>query len=310
VINLLYCFDSNYNFQAFTSIYSFLNNTKEKLNIYVIHKDESNKKIFPDKILNHKNLSQLNLYKFDRKFTKFPNVKNSHVSEATYYRIFFDSYIEDVNDLKTLVYVDSDMVCISNPFSEIKKYENDLLKSKYIISAKTEDLSDSEKKTIFNNLELTSGKYLNAGFLIIDVAKWTNKNIPSELINKIVEIEDKIIYWDQDVFNSYFDGLYLELPNSLNTDTELESKNLINKNSLILHYYGKTKPWNTKGILNNKSKYYQDSFRLLGLGSYHVTHKRRILSIKQLLYGLVTLRIFNIYKPISFIKEFISSLFR
>ena len=84
----------------------------------------------------------------------------------------------------------------------------------------------------------------------------------------------------------------------------------LDENSIILHYYGKTKPWNTRGILNKKSKYYQNNYRLLGLGPYHITHKRRVISIRQLAYGFMTFKIFFIYKPITFLKEFFISLFR
>lgn len=310
MINLLYCFDTNYNLQAFTSIFSFLNQSKQKIKINVIHKDSSDLEIFPKDILDHENLSQLKIYKFDRKFTTFPNIDNAHVSEATYYRIFFDDYIEDVKDLDTLIYIDSDMICLKNPFEEINNFSNMLLNSEYIIAAKNEIFADSEKEIIFNNLELTSNKYLNAGFIIIDVRKWINHNLPKELSNKIIELKDKIIYWDQDVFNSYFDGSYLELPESLNMNTDLDNNKELDENSIILHYYGKTKPWNTRGILNKKSKYYQNNYRLLGLGPYHITHKRRVISMRQLAYGFMTFKIFFIYKPITFLKEFFISLFR
>ena len=40
-INFLYCFDSNYNIQAFTSIISLLKNTSRKINIYVIHSEDN-----------------------------------------------------------------------------------------------------------------------------------------------------------------------------------------------------------------------------------------------------------------------------
>ncbi len=310
MVNLLYCFDTNYNLQAFTSIFSFLSHSNEKIKIHIIHKDSSDVNIFPKEILNHRNLSELKIYKFDRKFTTFPNIDNAHVSEATYYRIFFDDYIEGLDSLETLIYVDSDMICLANPFNEINKFSNKLLNSEYIIAAKNEIFSEAEKKFIFSNLELTSDRYLNAGFLIIDVNKWINRSLPKELSNKVIELKDKIVYWDQDVFNSYFDGSYLELPETLNMNTDLDNNKDIKKNSIILHYYGKTKPWNTKGILNKKSKYYQNNFRLLGLGDYHITHKRRILSIRQLGYGFLTLKIFFIYKPFTFLKQFFISLFR
>jgi len=291
-------------------MFSFLTKTNEKLIIHVIHKTENTSDNFPIKIRKHEKLEELIVYKFDRKHTLFPNIENSHVSEATYYRIFFDEYIENISDIDTLVYIDCDMVCISNPFENIIKNSQKLLLSEFTIGAKTEDLSQNEEENIFSNLNLLSGKYLNAGFLIIDVKKWLNRKTSSELTSTINNLKDKITYWDQDVFNSYFDGEYLELPKSLNTNTELESSKSVDNNSMVLHYYGKTKPWNTKGILNSKSKYYQENYRLLNLGTYHITHKKRGLSVKQLFYGFLTFKIFSIYKPLIFLREFVYSLFR
>mgnify|MGYP003327854063 CR=1 FL=1 len=40
------------------------------------------------------------------------------------------------------------------------------------------------------------------------------------------------------VFNSYFDGSYLELPESLNMNTDLDNNKELDENSIILHYYG------------------------------------------------------------------------
>lgn len=291
-------------------MFSFLNNSNEKLIIHVIHKSESTSEIFPIKILKHEKLEELKVYKFDSQHTLFPNVENSHVSEATYYRIFFDEYIENISDIDTLIYIDCDMICISNPFKTIRNNLEKLLFSQFTIGAKTEDFTSNEQEIIFSKLNLSSGKYLNAGFLIIDVKKWLNKKITKELTSTIINLKDKITYWDQDVFNSYFDGEYFELPISLNTNTELESNEPVKPSSLVLHYYGKTKPWNTRGILNFKSKYYQENFRLLDLGTYHITHKKRGLSVQQLLKGFITFKIFLIYKPIIFLREFFYSLFR
>ena len=39
MLNILYCLDENYNVQASNSIYSILENTKDKINVYIIHKN-------------------------------------------------------------------------------------------------------------------------------------------------------------------------------------------------------------------------------------------------------------------------------
>ena len=308
MLNLLYCFDSNYNLQAFTSIFSFLEKSSEKICLNVIHKDTSKKDIFPENILKHSNLKELNIYKFDRKFNTFPKVENSHVSEATYYRLFFNDYIENIEDFESITYVDCDMICLKDPSLEISKHSKNLIESEYILAARKEKFETIEMEKIIKNLQLSSSKYMNAGLLIIDVNKWINGNLTQKLCEKLLQIENNITYWDQDVFNAYLDGKFYELPESLNCYTNLENNLIVRDEIKIVHFYGSKKPWTTKGILNKKSTYYQDMYRELGLGSYHITHKRRRESVKHLISGIFNLKIIFIKKPISFLKDFLTSL--
>ena len=57
-LNILYCFDSNYDKQAQCSIYSLLQNVSEEINITIIHKNHSDVKFLHKKILNHPNLKE------------------------------------------------------------------------------------------------------------------------------------------------------------------------------------------------------------------------------------------------------------
>ena len=308
VLNLLYCFDSNYNFQAFTSIFSFLEKSSEKISLNIIHKDTSKKDIFPENILKHSNLNELNIYRFDRKFQTFPKVENSHVSEATYYRLFFNDYIKNIEDFESITYVDCDMICLKDPSSEIIENSKNLVESEYVLAARKEKFETIEMEKIIKNLNLSSSRYMNAGLLIIDVNKWINENLTQKLCEKLLQIENNIVFWDQDVFNAYLDGAFYELPESLNCYTNLEDNLTVSKEVKIVHYYGNKKPWTTKGIFNKKSTYYQDMFRELGLGNYHITHKRRRDSVRHLIRGIFNLNIIYVKKPASFLIDFLISM--
>ena len=113
MFNFLYCCDENYNKQFQTSLFSLLENVSESINIYVIYKKGFNRKSITEKINQHKNLNNLSFIEFNSDIAVFPNVKNSHVSEATYYRLFLDQHIKD--DLDFLIYLDADIVCIKDP---------------------------------------------------------------------------------------------------------------------------------------------------------------------------------------------------
>ena len=92
-VNFLYCFDTNYNSQAFTSMISLLDCSTKKINIYVIHNEKNFELQVPEKILNHKNLIFFESYQFNDYEHEFPNIKNVHISVATYFRLFIQNYL-------------------------------------------------------------------------------------------------------------------------------------------------------------------------------------------------------------------------
>ena len=59
MLEILYCFDENYNTQGFSSIYSLLNQTSSKVNINIIHKTFEDERFIPNEILNHANLNSM-----------------------------------------------------------------------------------------------------------------------------------------------------------------------------------------------------------------------------------------------------------
>ena len=56
MINFVYCFDENYNFQAFSSMVSLLDKVSEKINIFVIHRIEDRLDFIPGAIKKHINI--------------------------------------------------------------------------------------------------------------------------------------------------------------------------------------------------------------------------------------------------------------
>ena len=52
MLEVLYCFDENYNKQAFTSIYSLLEKSSEKLNVNIIHKSYNDNDFYQIKFWN------------------------------------------------------------------------------------------------------------------------------------------------------------------------------------------------------------------------------------------------------------------
>ena len=313
MINYLYCFDSNYNIQALCSMYSLLKHSSEKINIDIIHNNpQSFEKIYAE-ILQHKSLNSIKIHKFKNSGVDFPKVKGTHISEATYYRIFIEDYLS--LEREYYVYIDADIICHKDPTPAFVSNLTDLESTGYVISVKTEHNRSDNTQEMFDRLSMSGDCYFNAGVMIINYKKWKKDNLTKKLITKMKSLSSKIVFWDQDVLNSYFDSAYLELDNNLNYNlylTEENSKKKILKREvnemLLIHYSGSFKPWTVRGAYNVKSIYYHEIFSLIFPQKYHITSKWRIGSLIQLIKGVLNLNIFFIKKPLSFMKCSLASI--
>ncbi len=269
-MNFLYCFDSNYNSQGLTSINSLISQTSSKLSIYVIHENPSsiNEQI---KKINDKNVHDIHVYKFEKQHIKFPRVEGTHVSDATYYRLFISDYLP--REIDFITYIDADILCLKEPNKEIQATIDTMVQRNSPIAALTESIGNKED---IKRLNLNQENYFNAGVLVINMEKWNKKSEESEFINNLNQIKDKVLWWDQDVLNFTFDGEYTELNSLLNYQIEPNNNydaKKIEEEVIFLHYLGNTKPWSFNGLINNYSKYYQQHYRKLEKSKYHLVSK-------------------------------------
>ena len=313
MLNFLYCIDENYNKQFETSVFSLLENVSEKIKIYVIHKNPNLLRV-SQIISNHKNLDELSIIKFQNPGINFPNLENTHVSEATYYRLFLQEYIPESE--KFIMYMDADIVCINDPTDSIKKEINNLTISDKVISVKSEKIFDEYVDETLERLKLTQRNYFNAGVMLIDLNKWFKENLSLKLTAHIDSIRNRIKYWDQDVLNSYFDGQFIELSEFLNFKLLLNYENLhvdlvknSNSNIMFIHYTGKYKPWTVKGALNVNTFYYHKYYTELFKSIYHIKDSRKLNSLRELTYALLRGSFFRSKYPIKLLQEIIKSFF-
>lgn len=305
-INILLCYDSNYNIQGQVTIYSLLENTNNKINFHIIHEDPDSYKNISPKIINHKNLDSLNFYKFKkRKEVVFPNFDESHMTEATYYRLFLGDYLPE--SIKNIMYIDPDIICINN-YDKIFQTTFDILnKSEFVISARTEHFEKDNSETA-KRLELTNNKYFNAGVTFINYERWVEKKFTENLTNWMNYLGDRVMWFDQDILNSYLNGMYTELPIQLNfTDIYLPISK-VKEEAIFYHFWGKMKPWTVKGFLFYKESFYQVIHQKLFDNNYHIVHRYKRDSIKHFLILLISLKIFKLKFPLKFVKNFIYSL--
>ena len=291
--NFLLCYDNNYNKQAEVAMLSLLNCSDSIINFYIIHSSEEEKYFLSKKILQHHNVGKVNVYKFKNPNSiKFENLTNAHVTEATYYRLFIDKYLDKT--IQQLIYIDCDIVCVNNPLQNIKNQIKKLTQSEFTIAAVPEYIgSDGKHVDIFHKeLNLESKDYFNAGVMLIDYQKWLKNNLGKHLLKTMLELKGIIKYWDQDVLNKFFDGKYLKLLEGMNK--KFNNINHLNKITLdeiskkgsstyFIHFAGKFKPWHIRGCVLTGSSLFQDVFLELNNYKPFIQISNRRNAIKQLI---------------------------
>ncbi len=290
---------------------SLLDNVDEKINIYIMHQDESDFEFLKDKITKHKMLNNIKVYKVNLNNFAFPNVLGSHVSDATYYRLFIQDYIKD--EIGFITYLDCDVFCISNPIYIIKKEISKLKKSNFSISSLPEpSLSHYGKK-----LNMKSSNYFNAGVMIINLETWKKNNLQKSFLKILNTYNTKLHFWDQDILNIYFDGNFQVMDENLNYKVDMEVDNsaeLIDhkqkENIIFLHYSGKFKPWSVRGAVNDNSKYFQETYRNLFEKKYYISFNYKKNAMNDFVESIRNKTIFDTEYPLQFIKHVMSSLIK
>ena len=119
---------------------------------------------------------------------------------------------------------------------------------------------------------------------------------------------ERVMWFDQDVLNSYVDGDYLELPGELNFMDPSVSVTEIKEHAIFFHYSGKKKPWTVKGFLTYGESSYQQMHRELFDNNYHIVHTYKRDSLRHFLVYLLSLKILSLNYPLTFIRNFIKSM--
>jgi len=297
MLNFLYAFDKNYNLQGYTSIFSLLESVNEKINITLLLDASNFNQEIPLKIKNHKNLNLLNK-KYLNLDKEFYNLEDSHVSKATFYRLYIDNSIESSSQY--LIYLDCDVISLKNPIPVLYKIIEKMIENK-LPFAMADELYRSDHDEAFQRLSMSSDKYFNAGFMIIDLKNWVSNNLTDKSIQKINLLKDKAKFWDQDILNSLIDGNYLSLSSGLNYKSFNRAE--VVKKIYFLHFSGKTKPWEVGGYYENFAEIYHDNYKKLFGEEFHITCKNRKNSILRLLSAFRKTRV-----NFKFIKYLVKSL--
>lgn len=231
-----------------------LSNKKDRFDIYLFHKSLTELEI--DKVKNGLDMERFCIISIQipqSEIDTFPVYQKRYPVEI-YFRIFATKYLP--NNLERILYLDSDIIVI-NELKEL--YEKDFEGNYYIAATHVNKVLHK-----INEIRLDLKKeepYINTGVLLINLKQLRTINIEKEVIDFVNKNKSKLILPDQDIISAvYGDKIKvvdefkynlgdrsLYLYNIKNPNKKISLK-WICKNTVIIHYYGKNKPWKDKYV--------------------------------------------------------------
>lgn len=228
-----------------TSLY--MNNPGEDVELYLLHSKLQEKELEPLE----KQCGRLG-YKFfpvkieDSWFSQAPVTKQ--YPREMYYRLLAPCFLPQ--KLHRILYLDPDILVIN---SLKPLWETDMKGRLFAAAAHT------GKTNLANNINQvrlgTTHKYFNSGVLLINLDQGRKEILPEEIFRYAGEHAKELLLPDQDILNAVFGSRTLELDDYLwNYDARNYSTYLLRSggvcdmdwvmgNTGILHFCGKTKPW-------------------------------------------------------------------
>lgn len=247
-MELLVTVDKNYILPLqvmLTSLY--MNNPGEDVELYLLHSKLQEKELEPLE----KQCCRLG-YKFfpvkieDSWFSQAPVTKQ--YPREMYYRLLAPCFLPQ--KLHRILYLDPDILVIN---SLRPLWETDMKGRLFAAAAHT------GKTNLANNINQvrlgTTHKYFNSGVLLINLDQGRKEILPEEIFQYAGEHAKELLLPDQDILNAVFGSRTLELDDYLwNYDARNYSTYLLRSggvcdmdwvmgNTGILHFCGKTKPW-------------------------------------------------------------------
>ena len=227
--------------------YLYMNNPGEDVEVYLLHSKLQEKELEPLE----KQCGRLG-YKFfpvkieDSWFSQAPVTKQ--YPREMYYRLLAPCFLPQ--KLHRILYLDPDILVIN---SLKPLWETDMKGRLFAAAAHT------GKTNLANNINQvrlgTTNKYFNSGVLLINLDQGRKEILPEEIFRYAGEHAKELLLPDQDILNAVFGSRTLELDDYLwNYDARNYSTYLLRSggvcdmdwvmgNTGILHFCGKTKPW-------------------------------------------------------------------
>lgn len=227
-----------------------LSNKDTKFDVYILHRelDIEDKNIIESGLdLNKFNIKMI---KIDEEEVKnFPQYQKRYPKEI-YFRLFATKYLPE--NLDKILYLDSDTLVI-NKLDEL--YNMDFEGNFYIATTHVKKILRK-----INEVRLRIDDdvpYINTGVLLINLKELRKIDVQKEVCEFVENNSKKLMLPDQDIITALY-GEKIKIVDALKYnlgDRDLNIYNLnhiknpiglkwVKENTVIIHYYGRNKPWN------------------------------------------------------------------
>ena len=231
-MDLLFCFDQNYEQHFGVALTSFLlNNPDVPVTAHLLTKEKSRNLDERFKSLEDEFNVTIVVYEVsDENLTDFP--LSSHFSTAIYYRLIAPELLPQ--SLDRILYLDSDVV-VTGSVTEL--YSLDFCDK--VVAA-----CGSRVITTKQRLQLQGNYYFNSGVILINLVQWRRQEIGRQCLEFLNRCGDEVKFGDQDALNKVIDGDFVSVDRRWNTLVDFYSGRVpVTAESVILHFIGGLKPW-------------------------------------------------------------------
>ena len=252
--HIAYCFDDNYAMPAGLSLMSVIeNNPNIAINFHLFTNNLSKQNLSKFETLAKQLNCTITCYEIDSNFSVNSDTLVLGISIATCLRFIVPEVLEKITS--KVLYLDCDTLCVGN-LEEL--FNKDLNNKLAAVVADMEYMQDSQGKMY----DIPYGEYFNAGVIYFNTLLW-NKNKLTEKTFKLINDGNVYTFADQDVLNIVLKEKTLLLSSDFNNLTALSVNGnedaKVEKNTKIIHYITKNKPWHQPYKTNLFNHYFTNS---------------------------------------------------
>ncbi len=261
-MNILVTINTHYIPYLMSMLKSLLYFNKTIINLYIISKDVT--KEILTKYYDIVNKINIEIIDFDDNLL-FLAPTSKRYPKTVYYRLFAFKVLP--SNIDRILYLDSDIIINGS----LKQFYNMDMTNIALIGSTTIKEPLRKFNEIKNNA-LKGSPYINTGVLLMNLDYLRNNTNEEEIYDYITKKHKFFTLPDQDIVSALYGDKTILVPNEIYNLSDRGLKfynfyhiekidlNWIKENTLIIHYYGKNKPWhkNYKGIL----KCFYDKFKV------------------------------------------------